>query len=222
MLNNLFGESPFEHLVSHARKVHECVALIKPIAVAIAEGDMEKINSLQLKMSEMEYEADGLKDEIRKNLPSRFLLPVKREDIAGFLKQLDRLCDDAEDFAVIATFRKLDIPQEYQKDFLALVEKVVEASESLLSLAEHLAQLQREDFSGTESDATLDKIQLVCRLEWESDKLNREFARKYYSNPPRELTDILLLDKLCRALGSIADHAENVGKNLRLMIMSRK
>jgi uncharacterized protein Yka (UPF0111/DUF47 family) len=29
---------------------------------------------------------------------------------------------------------------------------------------------------------------------------------------------IILVDKLCRALGSIANHAENVGKNLRLMI----
>jgi uncharacterized protein Yka (UPF0111/DUF47 family) len=28
----------------------------------------------------------------------------------------------------------------------------------------------------------------------------------------------MLLDKLCRALGGIANHAENVGKNLRLMI----
>jgi uncharacterized protein Yka (UPF0111/DUF47 family) len=28
----------------------------------------------------------------------------------------------------------------------------------------------------------------------------------------------MLLDKLCQALGGIANHAENVGKNLRLMI----
>jgi uncharacterized protein Yka (UPF0111/DUF47 family) len=101
---------------------------------------------------------------------------------------------------------------------MGLVEKVVNVSESLLDVAEHLAQLQREAFVGPEADDVLDKIQDVCHMEWESDKLSRRFGRHLYGIPDIDPVTLILLDKLTHALSRLADHAENVGKNLRLMI----
>lgn len=220
-LNKLFGESPFAHLVEHVRKIHQCVELIRPIANAILAGDQEKLRNLQDDMSKTEYEADLLKDEIRQSLPRRFYLPVNRDDILGFVRQLDRMADDAEDFAVVSTFRKLDIPEDLRPDFLALVDKVVEVSETLLDVAEDLARLQKESFEGPDADRVQTKIQQVCHMEWESDKLSRRCARRYYSATNLDAVTIILLEKLCKALTGIADHAENVGKNLRLMIIRR-
>lgn len=220
-LNQLFGESPFKHMVDHVRKIHQCVKLIRPIAEAIVAGQTEKLRALQDDMSRTEYEADLLKDDIRQNLPRRFFLPVNRDDILGFVRQLDRMADDAEDFAVVSTFRKLDIPADLQPDFMALVDKVVQVSEMLLDVAEDLAQLQKESFEGPEAERVMTKIQQVCHMEWESDKLSRRCARHYYSAPGMDAVTIILLEKLCKALTGIADHAENVGKNLRLMIIRR-
>lgn len=220
-LSKLFGESPFSHLVDHVRKIHQCVELIRPIADAIIAGDTERLRRLQDDMSRTEYEADLLKDDIRQNLPRRFYLPVNRDDILSFVRQLDRMADDAEDFAVVSTFRKIDIAPDLQPDFLALVDKVVQVSEMLLDVAEDLAKLQRESFEGPEAERVLTKIQQVCHMEWESDKLSRRCARRYYSAPGMDAVTIILLEKLCRALTGIADHAENVGKNLRLMIIRR-
>lgn len=220
-LNKLFGESPFTHLVDHVRKIHQCVELIRPITDAIIAGDTERLRRLQDDMSRTEYEADLLKDEIRQNLPRRFYLPVNRDDILSFVRQLDRMADDAEDFAVVSTFRRIDISPDLQPDFLALVDKVVQVSEMLLDVAEDLAKLQRESFEGPEAERVLTKIQQVCHMEWESDKLSRRCARHYYSAPGLDAVTIILLEKLCRALTGIADHAENVGKNLRLMIIRR-
>jgi hypothetical protein len=217
-LLSVFGKSPFEPLVEHARKVHECVKLIRPIADAIVAGDMQRLEELQHLMSKTEYEADQLKDRIRQQLPHRYFLPVDREDMARFLAQMDRIADDAQDFAIVATFRKLDLPPEFHADFLALVDKVVQVSESLLTLAERLGQLQRESFVGPDADEVLAQIQQVAHMEWESDKLSRTLARHFFGDLAMEPVKIMLLDKLCHALGSIANHAENVGKNLRLMI----
>ncbi|MCG3177914.1 MAG: hypothetical protein BIFFINMI_00236 [Phycisphaerae bacterium] len=217
-LGDLFGQSPFEPLVDHARKVHDCVALIRPIAEAIIAGDMERLAQLQHDVSKTEYEADQVKDTVRQNLPHRYFLPVDREDIARYLSQMDKIADDAENFAVAATFRPLNLPQELHADFLALVDKVLEVSEALLKLAEHLAVLQKEAFSGQGAEEVLKKIATVCHMEWESDKLSRRLARRYYGESGPDAITILLLDKLCRALGGIADHAENVSKSLRLMI----
>jgi len=214
----VFGRSPFEPLVEHARKVHACVELVRPIAEAVLAGDMERLNELQHEMSRTEYEADQLKDAVREKLPKRYFLPVNREDVVQFLRQMDKMADDAEDFAVVATFRPLRLPESLRAHFLGLVDKVVQVSESLLELAEHLAQLQKESFTGPGAEVVLKKIRQVCHMEWESDKLSRRLARHYYAEPGVEPTAVLLLDKLCQALGGIADHAENVGKNLRLMI----
>ena len=217
-LFGVFGKSPFEPLVEHARKVHECVALLRPIADAILAGDMERLGDLQHQMSKTEYEADLVKDHIREHLPPRYFLPVDREEVARFLAQMDRIADDAQDFAIVATFRKLDLPPEFREDFLALVDKVVLLSESLLSLGEKLALLQKESFSGPDTKDVLMRIQQVAHMEWESDKLSRKFARRFYNWPGADPITIMLLDKLCRALGGVANHAENVGKMLRLMI----
>ena len=59
-LSTIFGRSPFEPLTEHARKVHECVALVRPIADAIVAGDGERLKQLQHDMSRIEYESDVL------------------------------------------------------------------------------------------------------------------------------------------------------------------
>ncbi|MDI6774795.1 MAG: DUF47 family protein [Verrucomicrobiota bacterium] len=152
-------------------------------------------------------------------MPRQLFLPVARDDLLSFVRQLDRMGDGVEDFGVVATFRKLEIPRDLQPEFSALVNKVIQVSEALLAAAEGLAQLQKTAFEGAEAEHVLTSIQEVCRLEWESDLLSREFGRHCYSIPGLDPIVIMLLDKLCRTLTGIADHAENVGKSLRLMIL---
>ncbi len=220
-LSGLFGSSPFEPLVDHARKVHDCVTLIRPIAEAILAGDQDRLKELQHEMSKAEYEADLLKDRIRQRLPKRYFLPVSREDVARFLSQMDKIADAAEDFAVVATLRKIELPPELHDTFMEFVDKVLQLSECLLQVANHLAELQKEAFVGPEAEDVLAKIERVCHMEWESDKLSRSFARQFYGMIELDPVTIMLCEKLSLALSEIADHAENVGKNLRLMI-SRK
>ncbi len=220
-LAGLFGRSPFEPLTEHAQKVYDCVLMIHPIADAILAGDYDKLISLQHDMSKAEYEADLLKDRVRQSLPKRYFLPVSRSDVARFLSQMDKIADEAEDFAIVATLRKLDFPSELHAPFMALVDKVLQVSESLLEVANHLAELQKESFVGEETADVLAKIDHVCHMEWESDKLSRQFARKFYGHTDLDPVTIMICEKLNRALAGIADHAENVGKNLRLMISRR-
>jgi predicted phosphate transport protein (TIGR00153 family) len=220
-LSGLFGRSPFEPLIEHARKVHQCVAMVRPVAEAIIAQDTTRLEELQHDMSKTEFEADQLKDSIRQALPKRYFLAVNREDVAKFLSEMDKVADDTEDFAIIATFRPIDIPDDLKEDFLALVDKVLEVSTLLLEVAEELATLQREAFVGPESNDVLMRIQAVCHAEWESDKLSRKIARRIFSDDSMLPINVLIIEKLCRSLTQIADHAENVGKNMRLMISRR-
>ena len=220
-LSGLFGRSPFEPLIEHARKVHECVSLVRPVAEAVIAGDRGRLMELQHEMSRTEYEADQIKDKVRQHLPARYFLPVNRDDVARFLSAMDKIADDTEDFAIVATLRVIQLPEDVQQEFLALVDKVLQVSESLLALTEDLGKLQKESFTGPDADDVLLKIQQVCHMEWESDKLSRKMARHVYSAEGIDPVTIMILDKLSRALTGIADHAESVGKNLRLMILRK-
>lgn len=215
---SVFGRSPFALMIEHAQKVNACVGLVKPIADAILANDKERLDELQHQVSKTEYEADLLKDDIRQNLPHHYFLPVDRDDVTQFLRQMDTIADGAQDFAVVATFRQLRLPQELHKEFLDLVDKIIEVSDALVHVVEFLATLQREAFEGPDTDEVLRKIQIICHMEWESDKLSRKLARHYYAMENMDPVAIMLLDKLTEALRGIADHSENVGKNLRLMI----
>jgi len=108
--------------------------------------------------------------------------------------------DDAEDFAVVATFRKLIIPQELQPDLMTLVNKVLQVSETLLDVADHLALLQKGSFEGPEAEVVLEKITQICHMEWESDRLSRTFARHYYSVEGLDVVTIILLENLSQCL----------------------
>ena len=220
-LSRLFGRSPFEPLVKHARKVHECVSLIRPVAEGVIARDTERLKELQHEMSRTEYEADQLKDAVRQHLPQRYFLPVNHDDVARFLTAMDKIADGAEDFAVVATLGEIVMSEDLKKGFLDLVEKVIELSETLLGVAEDLAELQKEAFVGPEADEVLLKVQQVCHMEWETDKLGRTFARRYYADMRDDPVSIMLLEKLSLSLGHIADCGENVGKSLRLMIARR-
>jgi predicted phosphate transport protein (TIGR00153 family) len=204
--------------VDHARKVHECVSLVKPVAEAILAEDAARLEELHTLVSTKEFEADQIKDEVRVNLPTRYYLPVDRDDLARFLSSMDKIADDAEDFSVMATFRPLRLPKELHAEFLALAEKVVAVSECLLGVAEHIADIQKGGFTGPDAEEVLKKIAQVCHMEFESDKINRQLAKHAYGMMDLDPVTMILLDKLCRSLSKLADHAENVGKNLRLMI----
>lgn len=220
-LGAIFGESPFVLVTALARKIHECVALVRPIADAVLAGDMERLRTLQDDISRLEEESDGIKDHARQKLPRRMFLSSQREDILAVIRQLDRIGDKAQNFAVAASFRPITLPPDVAAAFLALVDKVVHLSECLLGLAEHVAALQKEGFEGRDTDETLARIESVYQMEWESDRLNRQVARLYYSAPGIDPITVILMDKLCLSLGQIADHAENAGKNLRLMIVRK-
>ena len=64
IIQGLFGKSPVGHLMDHARKVHECVELVKPLLEALIVKDFDLIRRLQDKVSKIEYEADLLKHHI--------------------------------------------------------------------------------------------------------------------------------------------------------------
>ncbi|HRU04901.1 MAG TPA: TIGR00153 family protein [Candidatus Brocadiia bacterium] len=219
LIAELFGKSPFGPLVQHAKKVRECVMLIKPLMEACVREDWDEIHRLQDMVTRIEYEADVIKHEIREHLPRRYFLPVARPEIEKFLRSQDKIADEAQDFAVILVIRKTRIHPALAPEFFALVEQVLAVTETLISAAEELETLAESSFQGAEAEAILAKISGLAEGEWLTDRMQRKTSQHMYTlEGELDPVTISFYEKMLQTLSKIANAAENTGDQLRMMI----
>jgi len=222
ILSRFFAPSPFAQLHEHTKKVHECVELLRPLTNALLEGDYEKIEELHNLMSRTEHEADQIKTALRDRISKMYFLSVGRLELSLFLAYQDDVADAAQDYAVVLLLRKTKIPEELKADFTAFVEQVISVSEHLLTVAEKLSTLAEAAFRGQEAEEVLKTIEKIGEEEWQADRLERRFARRFYGMEDRlDLVTILFLEKYCKTLSAVANNAEKTAKYLRLIIRKK-
>jgi len=220
LIQQVFGSSPFQPLVEHAGKVQECVELLRPLVEAVVHGDHDELHKLHDQVSKLEYEADQIKHRIREQLPRRFFLPVSREDLDRFLHCQDNIADGVEDFAVILVIRKTHVHETLVSGFREIVDQVVQVSGTMYRAAAALIELAETSFEGAEATRILELISTLGEEEWKADRLQRKLSKQIYDMESElDPVTISFYEKMQRALGQIADSAENTGDMLRAMIV---
>lgn len=221
-IEKLFGKSPFGPLVEHTRRVHATVERIRPFLEAYLAADWEGCEEMHSEISRLEHRADKQKNEIRDQLPKSILLPVDRGDVLGYLKQQDAIADAAEDLAVLLTLRNIETPDELGRMILDFADQVIRTSELLLDAGLELADVFEASFGGPEVDRVLKMAADVNDQEWEADKREREVTRALLTHEDgMDSIDVLLWMRALDALGEVANHAENTGDLLRMMLARR-
>jgi hypothetical protein len=219
IIGDLLGTSPIGQLCDHARKVHECVELVKPLIEALISEDWDWMEELQERVSKTEHEADILKHDIRDHLPRRYFLPVNREELDGFLECQEKMADYAEDFSVILTIRKTILHPALHEKFMAFVTQVFQVSGTLLTAAVEFKNLAEVSFSGAEARMVLELVNRLGEEEWKADKLARKLSKAIYALENEVSTiDLIFYEKMLLKLSDIANEAENAGDYLRAML----
>jgi predicted phosphate transport protein (TIGR00153 family) len=222
IIERFFAPSPFVQLHEHAKKVHECVELIRPLTEALLAEDYEKIEELHNVMSKTEHEADQIKTELRDKLSKLYFLSVGQHELSRFLAYQDDIADAAEDFAVVLLLRKTKVPKELQAEFMAFVEQVISVSEQLMGLESDLSTLAEAAFTGEEAENVLKGIEKIGEEEWKADRLERKFARHFYSMEDKlDPVTVSFFNKYCETLSAVANNAEKTAKYLRLIIRKK-
>lgn len=221
-IEKLFGKSPFRPLVEHTRRVHATVEQIRPFLEAYLAEDWERCEELHDQVSKLEHEADLQKNEIRDHLPKSLFLPVDRSDVLAYLKQQDSIADATEDLTVLLTLRNIVTPDVLGESILDFADQVIRTSELLLEAGLELKDLFEASFEGPEVDRVLRMVADVNDQEWEADKRERAVTRDLltYDNGMDPI-DLLLWMRALDALGEVANHAENTGDLLRMMLSRR-
>lgn len=219
IISKLFGKSPFEPLYQHMCRVKKCVDLIKPLMQAFFDEDFEKVTEITKKIFKAEHEADLMKKEIRINLPKGIFLPVARGDILRFLKEQDNIADATEDLAVLLAMRRMKVPTELKEELHNLVDDVIEAFDLTMKVSSEIKILAETSFGGAEAHKVMEMIEKIKIKEWEADKAQMRAAQKMFSLEDQlDPVSVMMWMNIFRELGNLANHAENTGDQLRIML----
>lgn len=219
IINKLFGKSPFEPLYQHMCKVKKCVDLIQPLMHAFIDEDFDKITEITKLIFKAEHEADLMKKEIRINLPKGIFLPVARGDILRFLKEQDNIADATEDLAALLAMRRMKIPTELKDELQNLVDEVIEAFNLTMKVSSEIKLLAETSFGGAEAHKVMEMIEEIKIKEWEADKAQMRAAQKMFSLEDQlDPVSVMMWMNIFRELGNLANHAENTGDQLRIML----
>ncbi len=219
IIHKLFGKSPFEPLYQHMCLVKECVDLVRPLMRAFMDEDFEKITEIAKQIFKAEHEADLMKKEIRINLPKGIFLPVARGDILRFLKEQDNIADASEDLGGLLAMRRMKVPSELKEELQDLIEQVLEAFDLTMKVSSEIKLLAETAFGGAEAHKVMQMIEKIKEKEWEADKAQMRAAQKMFSLEDQlDPVSVMMWMHIFRELGNLANHAENTGDQLRVML----
>jgi predicted phosphate transport protein (TIGR00153 family) len=217
----LFAKSPFGLLVKHTVKVREAVHLLRPLVEAFLDGDQGRLDEVYQQICLLEHDADETKNAVREHLPKSVFLPVNRGDILNYVKEQDGIADAVEDLGVILTMRQPKTVPDFGPKLLELVDQVTRTAELLFEAAQEMTNLAAASFAGPEVERVLQKVGEVNVAEGKADRLQAEFSRLVFEYESEiDPISVFQLMHIVEVLGDVADHAENTGDALRLMLAS--
>ncbi len=216
----LFGRSPFGPLKQHMEKVAETWAHLRPFFEAFLAGRGERCREIRKIVLKLEHEADLVKNDIRDHLPRSLFLMVDRRDLLALLHEQDSLADLCEDIVVVASLREqLSLPETLQPGLLRIVDQALDACAAARELIGQLDGLVEASFGGPEAERVLEMIRRIGQLEYEVDKSIYSFARELFRHEETlGPVALMLWQKILQLLGDLANRAEGIGDDLRLML----
>jgi predicted phosphate transport protein (TIGR00153 family) len=213
----MFITSPFDGLQEHAQKVKECAWVFQQAMECHVSNRCESFEELRLQINKLETEADAIKRRIRGHLPKGTLLPVDKFQLFRYLRQQDNVLDKVEETLNWLSYRsEPGVPKELEKDFLLLVDKVIDPIDELSQMVAE-ARKYFKYYSEKQRVVVKDIISTVRNQEHEADQLEDTIKQKAFNLMIDPVTSFHMI-RLAEIIGSIADHAENAGDMMRAMI----
>jgi hypothetical protein len=214
---SMFITSPFDGVQEHAEKVKECAWVFQRAIECIIEDRCEDFEHFRKDIDKLESEADAIKRRVRGHLPKGTLLAVDKFQLFRYLREQDKVIDAVETGLDWLSFRAAyGIPEVLEKDFMILVEAVIDPIEELSKMVAE-ARKYFSNFSEDQRIVVKDMIRTLRQHEHEADKIEDVVKEKIF-NMIDDPVAVFHLIRLTEIIGSIADHAENAGDMMRAMV----
>lgn len=184
--------------VRAARLIEEVLSNFKP----------ERLPQKVAQMHEIEHQADIQKHQLQDVLLKAFITPIDREDISHMSRNIDELCDKAEDVMIRLYYNRV---KSVRPDSLELAKTVTLCCEEVKALLVKFADFKRRK-------DIREHIIKINSLEERADKL---YIRCMYDlhGSGAELLHIIAWREIYTYLERCADAAEHIADAVEVVIM---
>jgi uncharacterized protein len=213
---SLFGRSPFAPLQSHMECVGYCVHRLLDLFDALEKKDYTRLEKIADEISNLEHDADLIKNDIRNHLPKSLFLPIDRSNLLEILSIQDSIADKVEDVAVLMTLKPLELLPIFKDEFRLFLHKNIEAFDEANLIIKELHELVESSFGGMEAKKVREMVDRVAYREHEADLIQRQLLKKFF-NAEEQLNYITfhLWQRLFENIASISNYSENLAYRIR-------
>lgn len=216
---NLFGRSPFAPLHSHMEKVAKCVHLLEDLFLAMEAKDQQAVETIATQIASLEHEADLTKNGIRTHLPKGLFLPIDRTHLLEILNTQDLIADKAEDVAVLATLKPLELLPTFQQEFKDFLKKNIIAFDGAFMIINELHELLESSFGGIEAEKVRTMVDNVAFQEHEVDLVQIPLLKKIFeAENEMTYTTFYLWQKIFEAIAAISNLSETLAFRVRMTL----
>lgn len=218
----MLGGSPIQPLKHHMARVAACVDHLPAFVEAAIAGDWAAAAVLRDQIAEGEGEADTLKKDLRRQLPSHLFMAVDRRDLLDMLQMQDKVANKAKDIAGLMLGRRMQVPQPLEGAFRAFVQRTVDACHQAHRAIGELDALLDTGFRGRETAVVSTLLGELDRIEHETDRLQIRLREQLLALE-RELppVDVIFFYQIIDWFGDLADRAQRVGGRLQVLVSAR-
>ncbi len=203
------------------KEVLVCVSKTEELFVALEQNNQEQIAVLARQISQVEHHCDGYKQELRSQISKSIFLPVDRRDLLHVLSHMDALADICEDLGVLLTLRKMEVPHGMQGSLKELLDRSCRVVRKSGEVVASLDRLLETGFAGPDAIEILKKIDEIDELEHEADKAQDQFGKALFQREDEMKPAALFMwNKIANKIGDLANSAERMVGNIRLMLSS--
>jgi len=218
---SFFMTSPFEELIEHAEIVKECAWAFQQAMECYVADECLRFGEYREEVDKLESEADAIKRRIRGHIPIGTLMPVSKFQLFLYIKEQDNVLDSVESVLNWLSYRtQPGLREELKKDFLNLVDSVIEPIEELSRMVTE-AKKYFDNYSDRQRNVVKEIINNLRVRENEADSIEDELKLKIFSTEADPVA-VYYTIRLAEEIGAIADHAENAGDMMRAMIARKR
>ena len=146
-------------------------------------------------------------------------MPIDRADLLELVNRQDKIANTAKDIAGRIFGRQLQIPSEIFVDFMAYVQRSLDAIQQAKNAINELDELLETGFKGREVDIVTKMIEVLETIEDDTDSLQIKLRRNLLAIEDNyKPVDVMFLYKILEWVGSLADHSELIGTQLELIL----
>ena len=214
-IGKLFGRSPFGQIQQHMDQVSKCIHKMSEAIEVVKAGRFQELERFSVEVSQLEHQADQIKDDLRGRLLKRVFMPIDRAEVLEIISLQDSLADTAEDVCKVLTLKPLPMPDDLKQDFDQFIEFNLQAFTIVASVIKQLDELIESGFGGLEAERIRGLAKDVAFAEHQADVIQLQLLKKLYAHDAdMSVGEFHLWMRLTRLLSRISNVSENLANRI--------